>query len=152
MKNFLSLLAIAILLISCRNDDETSNNLIGTWQAKSIYKVKVGTQVKEDATNEDRCALQDNYTFGENGIAEAKRYKMSSSPYESCDNYYSGSVRYSFDDKTLTLTTYEDGKERYKKITSLTNSELIFMTSRESYSSGTENYTYEYYTIFTKIK
>lgn len=152
MKRTLTLLLIGILFISCRSENESTNDLIGTWQAQSIYKIKVGTQVKEDATNEDLCELNNTYTFTEDGIVTAKKYENSSNLSEPCMNYYTGKARYSFDKKTLTLTIYEDGKESDIKLISLTNSELIFMTTRASYSSGTENYTYEYYTIFTKKK
>lgn len=141
MKEILTVLLIGLVLVSCRNDDENSNAILGTWQAQSLYKIKDGTTEKIDATNDDLCMLRNTYIFHSNGIAEASKFESTYSG--GCFQYYGGSVDYTFDYKRSILSIESDGRKQ--------NIELINFSAKEFTLNSMKINDYKYYTKFVKI-
>lgn len=129
MKKLISLFSLlflaAIVLISCRKDDEVSQpTLAGTWQPTSIKATGVvnGQQVSQ-TINANNCQLQSRVIFNADGTGITRNWNDQSG---TCTQQADSNFTYSYNAQTKALTITSGNSSTVGTVSSLTHSQLVY--------------------------
>ncbi len=130
MKKLISLLSLlffaAIILVSCRKDDDESQQptIVGTWQPTSFKATGVvnGLNVSQTVTA-NACQLNSRLVFNNNGTGVTKNWNEQNG---NCVQEPEENFTYSYNPQTKALTVTTGPDTNTGTITTLTNSQLVY--------------------------
>ncbi|MEL1240987.1 hypothetical protein [Flavobacterium flavipallidum] len=142
------LLSVAFMNLSCSNDDEPTNSIVGTWERSKTGYIDSNNEPYDVKDYEHGCTTnKDNWTFTENG-----NYTITE--YYNCDSEpYTENFNYTLTDKILSYTSQSNEVVTMNNsftIISLTATHLKVKQTNNKLSKSTKDSSNRYYEFVRK--
>ncbi|SFN37255.1 hypothetical protein [Salegentibacter flavus] len=148
MKKLL-LLLLAILFYSCSSEDESSNQIVGSWQYQGITEfIEEGETIERDPAP---CTENSIITFSNNGSFKSVEYTVDVGTGECIINELATSDDLQWEEiSNGTFNIFSDENLGTEYEISFPDNKTMWMISGETYTREEVNYSYRAY-VYKKI-